>query len=516
MKLITDENVNIYYAQTLCLLFFPAAKFSESEPVTNATPVVTMTSTEVESGIRATVKIKIESGEAYAEVFMQYGENAIIARESEENAAFKETGRDKRRTANIALGAAMLEAGRKLFGSTPAWGLLTGVRPAKIAAEYIAQGYDDKSTARELTSNYLINPKKASLLTAVARCEDNIAKSLGEKLCSVYISIPFCPTRCAYCSFVSYSTKRLLSMIPDYLERLLRDIDDTFTLIKELDLKVSTVYIGGGTPTILNAEQLQALLGRIVRHVSPDALREFTLEAGRPDTVNAEKVAVASAHGVTRVSVNPQTLNDAVLVGIGRHHTADDFFRAFDIVRNGGIKAINCDLIAGLPSERFSSYSRSVDAVLKLKPENVTFHTFCVKKSAELIRDCTELYLRNGGDTSKCVDYSQLKAKNAGYIPYYIYRQKNSVGNLENVGFAQRGFEGIYNIIMMEELHSVFSIGAGGVTKLVPRNAGYNGEGRIERVAVPKYPYEYLDMDKSPEVISAIYAKIREFYETKY
>ncbi len=514
MKLITDGNVNIYYAQTLCLLFFPAAKFSESEPVTGSTPVVTMTSTEVESGVRATAKIKIESGESYAEVFKQYGDNSHGETSREDAVGTPSdmlTGRGKRRTENIALGAAMLEAGRKLFGSTPAWGLLTGVRPAKIAAEFIAEGLDDKSAARELSSDYMINPKKAALLTAVARNEDNIRKTLGDGLCSVYISIPFCPTRCAYCSFVSYSTKRLLSMIPDYLERLYHDIDDTFSLIRELGLRVATVYIGGGTPTILDARQLDTLLERIGRYVQPEVLREFTLEAGRPDTVTAEKIAVAAERGVTRVSVNPQTLNDAVLEGIGRKHTAEDFYRAFELVRNGGIKTINCDLIAGLPSERFSGYSRSVDAVLKLKPENVTFHTFCVKKSAELLRDGTELYLRNGGDTSKCVDYSQLKAKNAGYSPYYIYRQKNTVGNLENVGFSLRGYEGIYNIIMMEELHSVFAVGAGAVTKLVPR-----GEGRIERVAVPKYPYEYMNMGVNSDAMNAVYAKIRNFYNNIY
>lgn len=497
MKLITEGNVNKYYAQTLCLLFFPAAKFSESEEITPSTPVVTMTMTEVESGVRATVKIKTEIGESYAETFMQYEEDGAMSRH---------------RTDNIALGAAMLEAGGKLFGSTPAWGLLTGVRPAKIAKEYIERGLDDKATTRELTTSYLINPKKAALLTAIARNEYNIAKTLDDNMCSVYISIPFCPSRCAYCSFVSYSTKRLLSMIPAYLERLYRDIDDTFALIRELGLQVVTVYIGGGTPTILTADQLKELLGRISRHVDPSTLRELTLEAGRPDTITADKIAVAAGSGVSRVSINPQTLNDAILEGIGRKHTAEDFYRAFSLAREGGIKTINCDLIAGLPSERFSSFSKSVDAVLKLKPENVTFHTFCVKKSAELIRDCTELYLRNGGDTSKCVDYSQLKAKNAGYVPYYIYRQKNTVGNLENVGFALRGHEGLYNIIMMEELHSVFAIGAGGVTKLVPRNRVE----RIERVAVPKYPYEYLDMDKDPDAMKTVYERIRHFYQENF
>ena len=252
--------------------------------------------------------------------------------------------------------------------------------------------------------------QKAALLTTIARNEYNIAKT-DDDMCSVYISIPFCPTRCAYGSFVSYSTKRLLSLIPDYLERLYRDIDDMFALIGELGLRVVTFYIGGGTPTILTADQLSALLERIARHVDQASLRELTLEAGRPDTITAEKIAVANNCGVSRISINPQTLNNAILEGIGRRHTAEDFYRAFSLAREGGIKTINCDLIAGLPSERFSSYSRSVDAVLKLRPENVTFHTFCVKKSADLIRDCTELYLRNGGETSKSIIQLQKKSR---------------------------------------------------------------------------------------------------------
>jgi len=513
MKLITHGGVNLYYAQTLCLLFFPAAKFSESELLTSATPVVTMNSVEVEDGVRATAKIKTGAKESYSEIFMQYDK----PESGDENPGLP---RSRQRTDKIALGTAMLEAGKKLFGSTPAWGLLTGVRPAKIASELIARGFDDKAAARELTSDYFINPKKAALLTAVARNEDNIIKTLGQNTCSVYISIPFCPTRCAYCSFVSFATKRLLSLIPQYLERLYKDIDEIFNLINGLGLTVSTVYIGGGTPTILTAGQLNQLLFKINKYINNINLREFTLEAGRPDTVTEEKLNIAAAHGISRVSVNPQTLNDAVLEAIGRRHTAEDFYRAFEIVRNAGIKVINCDLIAGLPSERFSSYSRSVDSVLKLKPENITFHTFCVKKSADLnlTRDCSELYLRNGSEASKCVDYSQLKATGAGYAPYYIYRQKNSVGNLENVGFSLDGYEGLYNIIMMEELHSVFSVGAGSVTKLVPRINKNLSRGRIERVAVPKYPYEYLAMDSnnSTSQMENIYSKIKDFYKNLY
>ena len=192
--------------------------------------------------------------------------------------------------------------------------------------------------------------------------------------------------------------------------------------------------------------------------------------------------------GVTRVSVNPQTLNDMVLESIGRHHTTEDFYRAYDIARESGIKYINTDMIAGLPGESFSSFSRSVDEIIKLRPDNITFHTFCVKKASDFLRNGTEVYSRTGGDTGKSVDYSQVAAGNAGYVPYYIYRQKNTVGNFENVGYALPGAEGLYNIYMMEEVHSVFAAGAGAVTKLVAKD-----HSTIKRIAMPKYPYEYLD-----------------------
>jgi oxygen-independent coproporphyrinogen-3 oxidase len=261
-------------------------------------------------------------------------------------------------------------------------------------------------------------------------------------------------------------------------------------------LNLKTVYIGGGTPTILDPDQLRMLLSCIARNTDISKLEEFTLEAGRPDTITAEKLKIATEYGVDRVSVNPQILSDEVLSGIGRMHTVDEFYRAYDLARNAGIKTINTDLIAGLPGDTFKIFSGSFDKLLELAPENITVHTFCVKKSAEL-RWVGDIYSIRGGDTGKCVDYSQIKCARAGYLPYYMYRQKNSMGNYENVGFSLPGHEGLYNIYMMEEIHSIFAAGAGAVGKLVDNTGNCCNKREIERLFHQKYPYEYLKEDKN-------------------
>lgn len=473
MKLFISGDINAYYAQTLCMIFFPGAKFSEEEELTEGSDVLSLSVIHNESGVTAAAEMKSEGKRASAEHFEPYRD-----------------GITKQRTAKIASGVAVLAAGKELFNCTPPWGILTGVRPAKIAAELADSGKSYAEIRKELCRDYFLTPKKASLLTDIAKKEAQIIKKTPSDSCSVYISIPFCPTRCAYCSFVSYSTKRLLSMTDDYMTQLYGDIDSIFASIKRLGLKVRTVYVGGGTPTVLTTEQITALLNKINAHVDVSALSEFTFEAGRPDTVTAEKMKAIVSGGVTRVSVNPQTLNDMVLESIGRRHTTEDFYRAYGIARDSGIKYINTDMIAGLPGESFSSFSRSVDEIIALRPDNITFHTFCVKKASDFLRNGTEVYSRTGGETGKSVDYSQVAAGIAGYVPYYIYRQKNTVGNFENVGYSLPGAEGLYNIYMMEEVHSVFAAGAGAVTKLVARDRSV-----IKRVAMPKYPYEYLNAE---------------------
>ena len=283
-------------------------------------------------------------------------------------------------------------------------------------------------------------------------------------------------------------------MIGDYLDALMIDLDDTFDTINRLGMQLSTIYIGGGTPTTLSAKQLEKLFKKISEHVDVNTLQEFTLEAGRPDTITEEKLSVARKYGVTRISVNPQTLNDDILRDIGRRHTTSDFYKAYELAKNSGIRDINVDLIAGLPGDDFKNFSETIESIIDLAPTNITVHTFCVKKASDALRNNSEVYSLSGGDAAKSVSYSQLKTKFAGYKPYYMYRQKNTVGNLENVGFSIEGHEGLYNIYMMEEIQTIFAVGAGAVTKLVKHKYHKDGEKEtiIKRFFKPKYPYEYL------------------------
>ncbi len=473
MKVTLNGELNKYYVQMLCMIFFPGVKFSDTEDDGLA---VTVDIEKTETGVTARAHLVFDDREATAEANEEYSAEATAER-----------------TLKIAVGAAMLAAGGELLGYRPSWGMLTGVRPSKVAMELLHSGYSKTRVKKILNQKYSVIPKKASIATDVALAESAIIGKPSPRDCSVYVAIPFCPSRCAYCSFVSYTSKKLISLIPDYLVKLGEEIDSIFAQIKALGLNVKTVYIGGGTPTILDPDQLRFLLEKINNNCDVSALEEFTLESGRPDTITAEKMAIAAEYGVSRVCINPQTLSDEVLRGIGRNHSGSDFFNAYDIARNSGIKYINTDLIAGLPGDNFKSFSATVDKIISMRPDNITVHTFCVKKASDFLRRNCNVYSLRGGDAGKCVDYSQIRTAMAGYKPYYMYRQKNTVGNLENVGFALEGAEGRYNIYMMEEVHSIFAAGAGAVSKLVkyPSNAGEKTV--IKRIFNKKYPFEYLE-----------------------
>ena len=483
-------NVNRYYVQTLCMIFYPGAKFTEEE-CDDGTPTVY-------------VSVREADGVCQALVTATLGEES---RTAVKHADFTDYHSEER-TVKIAVGAAIVSVLGEMVSYKPSWGILTGVRPSKVATEYLAAGMSKTRVKKILNTDYLVIPKKASLATEVALTEKKIIGTVDKKDCSVYISIPFCPSRCSYCSCVSYSSKKLLALLPESLERLKEDIKLNFELINKLGLNIKTVYIGGGTPTILDERQLYELLSTVCKYTDTSALEEFTLEAGRPDTITEEKLAIAAAHGVTRISVNPQTLCREVLDSIGRHHSTDDFYRAYDIAARSDIKYINTDLIIGLPGDTFKTFSATFEEILNLRPANITVHTFCVKKSADILRSGNDIYSMRGGDAGKCVDYTQIKAAQAGYIPYYMYRQKKTVGNFENVGFALEGAEGIYNIHMMEETHSIFSVGAGAVTKLVRQPQNENEKIKITRLFNQKYPYEYLSENKSGEML----AEIERFY----
>lgn len=497
MKLYIDGPVNKYYVQTLCMIFFPGTKFSNEEAVTDETPQLWVSMTKTSEGVDTGAR------------FFYRGQSAEATRHYD----YRE-GYTRERIEKIAVGDAVTTVCEQVMGYRSSWGMLTGVRPSKVATELLQKGMSKTRVKKELTKDYFVIPKKAALATDVALNEARLIGTPGRKDCSVYVSIPFCPTRCSYCSFVSYTSKRLLSLIPDYLKRLKEDLQGMFACINRLGLNLRTVYIGGGTPTILNPDQLRDLLGTIASLTDVSRLEEYTLEAGRPDTIDAEKLAVAKEFGIGRISVNPQTLCDEVLCNIGRAHDTEMFYKAYEIARASGIPVINTDLIAGLPGDNFKTFSASFDGILALRPENITVHTFCVKKSSELRQSGSDVYSMRGGDTGKCVDYSQIQCIHDGYLPYYMYRQKNTVGNFENVGFALPGSEGLYNIYMMEEIHSIFAAGAGAVTKMVDYAPVDHSPRFIDRLFNPKYPYEYLDAP-GEEAMAQKLSRIETFYRER-
>lgn len=498
MILHIDGNINRYYVQTLCMVFFPGSTFGENETPTDGVPVVTVSVYPDNDGQSETafVSIKLNDKVCEATETVQKTEEISIATH-----------------ASIAVGRAIFAAGKELLGHIPPWGILTGIRPAKVASALLYNGKGIIKTRKILRDEYFLNSQKAALATSVASTEIKLLKKMPKNACSIYISIPFCPSRCAYCSFVSSTTPRLLSMIDEYLDRLIADLEEKIDIIKNTGLGIQTVYIGGGTPTTLSASQLERLLKKINQNIAVEDLLEFTLEAGRPDTITEEKLSIAKKYGVTRISVNPQTLNDDILREIGRRHTVEDFYKAYEMAKQSGIRDINVDLIAGLPGDDFKNFSETVDKIISLAPTNITVHTFCVKKAADVLKKNSNIYNLTHLDAAKSVSYSQLKTKFAGYKPYYMYKQKNTVGNLENVGFSLEGHESMYNIFMMEETQTIFGVGAGAVTKLVKHMD--NGETVIERIFNPKYPYEYLrkaeeaSIEKSKKSFSEI---VKDFY----
>ncbi len=484
MTLNVIGNVSRYYAETLCLLFFPGSKFPEDG--TGGEPVVTLRLTDGDTPV------------GYASI--RFGDREECAEYTPSAATAARQG--KNMTAQIAVGGAMLKAGEKFCGTTPPWGALTGVRPTKLV---LRAGENAEEMLRE---DFLASPEKARLAVMTADAERRFITGEARGKCSVYIAIPFCPTKCTYCSFTSFSSPKLLSMIPAYLERLRSDIRDTFEIIKELGLTVETVYIGGGTPTTLNEKELSQLLSVIGECCETAKLAEFTLEAGRPDTITAEKMRIAKELGVTRVSVNAQTMNAEILERIGRRHTPEDFLRAYGAARESGIRDINVDLIAGLPGESFESFTGSAGKIISLDPENITVHTFYVKRAAVLSGENSS-FRASDAVTAASLGKSQEMILSAGYIPYYLYRQKNTAANLENTGFARPGHECAYNIYMMEEIHTVFGAGASSMTKFVSRDGS-----TIQRLSETKYPYEYLDPEKSTAKArrEELFRAAREFY----
>ncbi len=368
---------------------------------------------------------------------------------------------------------------------TPQWGLLTGVRPSKLMLGLIEE-MGEENAKKYFTEKLLVSDKKTALAMSVAECEEKIISRSHRNSFSLYISIPFCPTRCSYCSFVSHSIEKTKKLMAPYVENLIEEIKLTGEIAKDLGLRLETVYFGGGTPTTLTAEQLEKLLCAVEESFDLSTCFEYTVEAGRPDTVTREKLEVLKKKGVTRISINPQTFNDKVLENIGRKHTSEETLNAFHLAREVGFDNINMDLIAGLSGDTLDSFSETLDIINKLDPENVTVHTLALKRSSTLAGDTTGL--SSGRLANEMINLSHEKLGSNNYIPYYMYRQSKSLGNLENVGWCKKGKECAYNIFMMEECHTILSCGAGAVTKLKDPDSNV-----IERIFNFKYPYEYND-----------------------
>lgn len=381
------------------------------------------------------------------------------------------------------------------------WGMLTGVRPVKRVQKMLDSGLDFVEIEEILNKRFDVSKAKIDLLIKIAKVQREIGLTRSKRGIHLYVSIPFCPSRCHYCSFISQTaTGENNQLLYDYLEALKREIAVVGELVGRLGLLVQTVYIGGGTPTVLSAEQLWNLTDWLSSAFSIENLVEYTVEAGRPDTITEEKLRVLLQAGVTRISVNPQTFEDDVLLAVGRNHTCEQTLQAFALARKIGFDHINMDLIVGLPNDCLRTFSNTIQQAIHLSPESITLHTLALKRSSAFYESA---YRSVSKQVCAMLTRGEDALENAGYRPYYLYRQKNMIESLENVGYAKKGFESLYNIDMMDENQTVLSMGAGGATKLVCDDT-------IKRVFHFKYPREYIE---GLEEMLARYREVETFYD---
>ena len=372
-------------------------------------------------------------------------------------------------------------------GLTQPWGILTGVRPVKLLRR-LAEESSEEQAVKKFEKDFFVSNEKIALSRETEHNERKILELSKPESFSLSVGIPFCPSRCSYCSFVMASIERAEKLIEPYTKLLCEEIKRTAEIANKLGLRLETVYFGGGTPTTLSAEQLDTVLGTVNKSFDMSTCREFTVEAGRPDTIDIAKLFALKENKIDRISINPQTVNDEVLKTIGRKHTAQQFFDAFELARKCGFDNINTDLIAGLPTDTPESFKNSLDSIVRLNAECITVHTLCMKRASRLTTEGVTLDLQQARDAREMLAYTQNILGQNEYIPYYMYRQSRMVGNLENVGWSKRGFESLYNVYVMDETHTILACGSGGVTKLKRNNPDY-----LERIFNFKYPYEYID-----------------------
>lgn len=459
-----------YEMECLCRIFFPAEKIIVWHTDDNEQQPYIVT-TKVTKGINAVeIYVKAEVGDK-SEFCIRSIEDTI-----------KQSDAEIEKTMAMTLFYIL----SRITGYVPPWGILTGVRPAKLMSGLISTLGEIKAV-EYFKNEMLASYTKAELAFSVAKCEKEMMNRVDKNLFSLYIAIPFCPSRCSYCSFVSHSiaSAKAKKTVPVYVAKLCEEIKAIGHIASEFNISPQTIYFGGGTPTSLDEQDLERLFLEIENSFNLSEVIEYTVEAGRPDTISSQRLSVLKQHGISRISINPQSFNDRVLEVAQRNHTSKCAIDAFKLARKIGFDNINMDLIAGLPTDIPDSFERTLSITLDLVPENVTVHTLALKRASDL--NAKERQPSNSEHVSKMLKIAENKLKQFSYMPYYMYRQSLSVGNHENVGWSKPGYEGFYNVIMMEECQTVLAAGAGGVTKLV-----HTDSNRLERIFNFKYPYEYI------------------------
>lgn len=439
---------------------------------------------ETEEDASAVIQLKIESGRLWMKVRSREEERE---KEKKLQIGAEPDTLEYKRKLRIQIKNLIYEVLRDFLGRELPWGTLTGVRPTKLCTGWMEAGAGAEEAAERMEREYLCSPEKARVSARIAAAELEILRGIQipEEL-SVYIGIPFCPTTCLYCSFTSYPIEQYRSMVSDYLRCLYQEIRAVGEMSR--GRRITTVYVGGGTPTTLEAGQLRELLGVIQDTFDMKDVREFTVEAGRPDSITIEKLQVLKEEGVTRISINPQTMKQETLDLIGRKHTVEQIEKAFLLAREAGHDNINMDLIIGLPGENAGDVSRTLERIRALGPDSLTVHTLALKRASALTRDLEQYRELVPDDTVEMLARTIVFAEEEGYRPYYLYRQKNMAENLENVGYARPGKEGLYNILIMEEKQTILACGAGASSKFV-----YPEQNRIERTENVKSIRDYVE-----------------------
>lgn len=395
-------------------------------------------------------------------------------------------------------------AAQKIKRRNLPWGTMTGIRPVKNLIEIKEDNcFSEEEACEFLKEIYGVSEKKTKLLFEVYKNEKEIIEKTKKNSVSIYIGIPFCPTRCKYCSFVSTDIKNSGKYIPEFIEKLIKEIEKTKKIINNLGLYAENIYIGGGTPTTLSASELEKIFISLKNNFDFSKIKEFTVEAGRPDTITSEKLKLMRNFGVNRISINPQTMNNKTLELIGRNHTVEDFLKSFNMARKEGFKNINTDLIAGLPGETTEMFKKSIEEIIKIDPEDVTVHSMCIKRSSSLKSE--NFILTNDKIMNEMTDYAYERMEETKRYPYYMYRQKNMSGNLENTAYAKKDCMSIYNINIMAETQTIIALGGGGSTKVVLGD-------KIERIFNFKDPADYIsrfnEILKKKDKVTELYGGI--------